>query len=65
MASIAYHAPSRSLPLHVPVHLRREVALLAVAVVLFLGGLALGMALHGSHPDQSPSLAPTQTETTP
>ena len=65
MASIAYHAASRSLPVHVPVHLRREVALLALAVVLFLGGLTLGMALHGSNPDQTPSLAPTQTETAP
>jgi len=41
------------------------VALLALAVVLFLGGLTLGMALHGSNPDQTPSLAPTQTETAP
>jgi len=65
MASIAYHAPSRSLPLHGPVHLRREVALLALAFVLFLGGLALGMTLHGSHADRTPSLVPAQTQNAP
>ena len=66
MASIAYHAPSRSLPFHVSVHLRRELALLAVAVVLFLGGLTLAMALQGSHAGgRTPSLVPAQTQTAP
>src|SRR5439155_20607995 len=65
MASIAYHAPSRSVPFHVPVHVQRELALLVAAFVLFVGGLALGMALHGSHAARTPSLAPAQTQTAP
>jgi hypothetical protein len=65
MASIAYHAPSRSTSFHVSVNALREVALLVIAVTLFLGGLALGMALHGSHADRTPSLVPAQTQTAP
>jgi hypothetical protein len=45
--------------------MRREVALLAVAFVLFVGGLTLGMTLHGSHADRTPSLVPAQTQTAP
>jgi hypothetical protein len=63
MASIAYHAPSRSLPVDIPVHLVREMAIVAIAFALFLGGLAIGLALHGSHADRTPSLIPAQTQT--
>lgn len=65
MASIAYHAPSRSLPVHIPVDLVREMAIVVLALALFLGGLALGIALHGSHADRTPSLVPAQTQTAP
>jgi len=40
-------------------------AIVAIAFALFLGGLALGMALHGSHADRTPSLVPAQTQTAP
>lgn len=63
MASIAYHPPSRSL--HIPAHLLREMAIVAIAFALFLGGLGLGLALHGSHADRTPSLVPAQTQTAP
>jgi hypothetical protein len=65
MASIAYHAQSRSLPLHIPVHLVREMAIVVIAFALFLGGLALGMALPGSLAGRTPSLVPAQTQTAP
>jgi len=65
MASIAYHAQSRSLPVHIPVHLVREMAIVVIAFALFLGGLALGMTFHGSHADRTPSLLPAQTQTAP
>jgi hypothetical protein len=65
MASIAHHAPSRPLPIHIPVHLVREMAIVAIAFALFVGGLALGMALHGSRADRTPSLVPAQTQTAP
>jgi len=65
MASIAYHAPSKSVPFHVPVRMQRELALLVIALVLFVGGLALAKALHGSHADRTPSLVPAQTQTAP
>src|SRR5262249_32504405 len=65
MASIAYHAPSRPRSFHVPVHLQREAALLAAALVLLLGGLALAFALHGSHSSRTPSLVPAQTQKAP
>ena len=65
MASIAYHALSRPHSFHVSVHVRREVALLVVAIALFMGGLALGMTLHGSHAARTPSMVPAQTETAP
>jgi hypothetical protein len=65
MASIAYHAPSRSTPFQVSVHVRRELALLGIAVALFLGGLGLALALHGSHASRTPSLVPAQTQTGP
>jgi len=61
MASIAYHAPSRSLPVH-PV---RDMAIVAIAFALFLGGLALGMTIHGSRADRTQSLLRAQTETAP
>jgi hypothetical protein len=65
MASIAYHAQSRPLPVQIPVHLVREMAIVVIAFALFLGGLALGMALHGSHAARTPSLVPAQTQTAP
>jgi hypothetical protein len=65
MASIAYHAPSRALSVHIPAHLVGEMAIVATAFALFLGGLAVGMALHGSHSDPTPSLVPAQTQTAP
>jgi hypothetical protein len=57
MTSIAYHAPSRSLALP----LGRELAIAAAAFALFLGGLAVALALHGSHGAPTQSLTPTQT----
>jgi len=63
MASITYHAPSRSARLHVPVHVRRELAILAAAFVLFLAGLALALTLHGSHAGPTLYLDPVQTQT--
>jgi len=65
MASIAYHGPSSSTPFQVSVHLRREVALLVIAVALFLGGLGVALALHGSRATRTPSLVPAQTQTEP
>jgi hypothetical protein len=65
MASIAYRAPSRSTPFEVSVHVRRELALLVVAVALFLGGLGVALALHASHASLTPSLVPAQTQTGP
>ena len=65
MASIAYHAPSRALPVYIPAHLVREMAIVAIAFALFLGGLGVGMVLHGSHADRTPSLVPAQTQTAP
>jgi len=40
-------------------------AIVVIAFALFLGGLALGMALHGSHAGRTPSLVPAQTQTAP
>lgn len=65
MASIAYHAPSRSTSFQVAVQVRREVALLLTAIALFLGGLGVAIVLHGSHADRTPSLVPAQTQTAP
>jgi hypothetical protein len=41
--------------------LYKVMAIVAIALTLFLGGLALGMALHGSHALRTPSLVPAQT----
>ena len=65
MASIAHHAPTSPLSVQIPVHLVREMAIVAIAFALFLGGLALAMALHGSHSARTPSLVPAQTQTAP
>jgi hypothetical protein len=65
MASIAYQAPSKSTSFHVSALMRREAALLVLAVALFLGGLGVALALHGSHADRTPSLLPAQTQTAP
>jgi hypothetical protein len=65
MASIAYHTPSRDLPLHIPGHLRRAVAMVAMAFALLFAGLVLATALHGSHADRTQSLVPAQTQTAP
>jgi len=65
MASIAYHAPSRPHSFHVSAHLRQKVVLLAIAFVLFVGGLALALAVHGSDAERTPSLVPAQTQTAP
>jgi hypothetical protein len=65
MASIAYHTPSRSTSFQVSVQVRREMALLITALTLFLGGLGVALALHGSHADRTPSLIPAQTQTAP
>jgi len=62
MASITYHAPSRSARLHVPVDLPRELAILAAAFVLFLAGLAVALTLHGNAgPTFHLDPVPTQT----
>jgi hypothetical protein len=61
MATLAYHAPSRALTFR----LGREVVIVFTVVALFLGGLVLGIALHGSHAARTQSLVPTQTETAP
>jgi hypothetical protein len=65
MTSIAHHAPSRSLALHVPAYLGREVAIAAIAFALLFAGLEFGMALHGSRAPRTQSLVPTQTQTAP
>jgi hypothetical protein len=65
MASIAYHAPSRSTALQVSTDVRQKLALLVIAVALFLSGLGVALVLHGSHASRTPSLAPAQTQTGP
>jgi hypothetical protein len=61
MTSLAYHTPPRALPLH----LLREIAIVAVAFALLAGGIALGMSLNGSNPAHTQSLVPGQTQTAP
>jgi hypothetical protein len=65
MASIAYQPPSKSASFQVSILVRREAALLVLALALFLGGLGVALALHGSHADRTPSLVPTQTQSAP
>jgi hypothetical protein len=61
MSSLAYHALPRSRPFH----LRRELGIALVALVLLLGGLTLGMTVPGSHPAHTQSLVPARTQTSP
>jgi len=61
MTSLVYHAPSRSLPFR----FGREIAIVAAAFALLFGGLALGLALHGSRAAPEQAVIPVQTQTAP